>query len=492
MDVEAFRRAGYQAIDRICDYYTTLQERPVVAQVEPGYLLDALPASAPVHGEEFGAIADDFQKLILPGITHWQHPSFFAWYPTANTFEGLLGDLYSSSVANPTFSWIASPACTELEQVVMDWSAKLFGLGDHFLNKSGVGGGVIQTTASEGVIVVCVAARQRYMRAYPDANLKDLVIYTTTQTHSLGVKAGLVLGLEVRALEVAKEDEYAVRGETVRLALEEDIARGKRPFVFIATVGTTSSGAIDNLEEVGEVLKAHPSVWYHVDAAWAGVALACPEFQASLKLDAINQYADSFATNFHKWGLVNFDASALWVRDRRALTDALDVTPEFLRSKQHDAGLVVDYRNWHLGLGRRFRSLKVWFVLRSYGVEGFREHIRKGVALNEHFASLVRASPDFELVTTPVLALSVFRVKLPAGSEDASDVVTATNDFNRALATRLSTENGQILVTSTAINGIVCLRMAIGAQRIEKEHVERAWELIQASAREELQARSTK
>lgn len=489
MDIEAFRKAGYQAIDRICDYYATLQDRPVVSQVQPGYLLETLPENPPEHGEKFDEIADDFQKLILPGITHWQHPNFYAYFPTANSFEGLLGDLYSSSVANPTFNWLASPACTELEQVVMDWGAKLFGLGDHFLCKSKVGGGVIQTTASEGAVVVCVAARARYLKMYPDVKLEDLVIYTTTQTHSLGTKAGLILGLDVRALEVKAEDEYALRGSTLQEALEADLARGKRPFVVLATVGTTSSGAIDDLEEIGEVLKNHPSIWYHVDSAWAGVAFACPEFRSVGKLDAINKYADSFCTNFHKWGLVNFDASALWVTDRTYLTDALDVTPEFLRTKQHDAGLVVDYRNWHLGLGRRFRSLKVWFVLRSYGVEGFQNHIRKGIEQNKHFAALVQRSPEFELVTTPILGLTVFRLALPstAANGGGPHALSAVNDLNRKLYARLMEHSDKLYLTQTMLNDVFCLRFAIGAQRTELEHIDRAWELIKANARVVLQ-----
>ncbi|KAI0364197.1 aromatic-L-amino-acid decarboxylase [Pilatotrama ljubarskyi] len=485
MDIEEFRKAGYQAIDRICDYYASLQDRPVVSQVQPGYLVDALPSSPPEEAEDFASIADDFQKLILPGITHWQHPNFFAYFPTAASFEGILGDLYSSSVSNPGFNWLSSPACTELEQVVMDWCAKLIGLGDHFLNKSGVGGGVIQTTASEAGIVVCVAARARYIRENPDVKLEDLVIYTTTQTHSLGVKAGLVLGLEVRTINVKAEDEYGLRGEALRQALNEDLARGKRPFVLIATVGTTSSGAVDNIEEIGEVLKEHPSIWLHVDSAWAGVAMACPEYRGVGKLDAINKYAESYDTNFHKWGLVNFDASMLWVRSRKNLTDALDVTPEFLRTKQHDAGLVVDYRNWHLGLGRRFRSLKVWFVLRRYGVEGFRRHIREGVELNEYFASLVRASPDFELVTTPSLALSVFRLKLPSSIVlgEQEDALAALNSLNRAFHTRITAESDKIFLTQTMLNDKFCVRFAVGAQRTKKEHIDKAWELIQASAR---------
>ncbi|KAI8990725.1 aromatic-L-amino-acid decarboxylase [Trametes punicea] len=484
MDIEEFRKAGYQAIDRICDYFSSIQDRPVVSQVQPGYLVDTLPSDPPEQAEDFGTIADDFQKLIVPGITPWTHPSFFAYFPTACSFEGILGDLYSSSVSNPGFNWLSSPACTELEQVVMDWCAKLIGLGDHFLNKSGVGGGVIQTTASEACIVICVAARARYIRDNPDVKLEDLVIYTTTQTHSLGVKAGLVLGLEVRALPVKPEDEYGLRGDTLRQALEEDIASGKRPFIIIGTVGTTSSGAVDNLEEIGEILKEHPSIWLHVDAAWAGVAMACPEFRKFGKLDAINKYAESYDTNFHKWGLVNFDASMLWVRNRKNLTDALDVTPEFLRTKQHDAGLVVDYRNWHLGLGRRFRSLKVWFVLRRYGVEGFRKHIREGVKLNEYFISLVRGTPDLELVTTPSLALSVFRLKLPSSVllQKHEDRLAAQNDLNRAFHARISAESDKIFLTQTMLNDTFCVRFAVGAQGTRKEHVDRAWELIEANA----------
>ncbi|OCH88704.1 aromatic-L-amino-acid decarboxylase [Obba rivulosa] len=475
MDIEAFRKAGYQAIDRICDYYYLLQDRPVVPSVQPGYLLDALPDSPPEEGEDFAAIADDYQKYILPGLTHWQHPSFFAYFPTACTFEGILGDLYSTSTANPGFNWLASPACTELEMVVMDWSAKLLGLGDHFLHSSGKGGGVIQTTASELALVVVVAARERYMRMHSDTKAESLVIYTTTQTHSLGVKAGLVFGIECRALEVRAEDAYALRGATLKNALEEDQKRGKRPFILIATVGTTSSGAIDRLDEIGEVAKDHPSLWIHIDAAWAGVTLACPEYREVAQLDSINAYATSFGTNFHKWGLVNFDAALLWVKDRKDLTDALDVTPEFLRTKQGDAGTVVDFRNWHLGLGRRFRSLKVWFVLRSYGVEGFRNYIRQGIKLNEHFASLVRASPKFALVTPPSFALTVFRLT-PSGPHTFTD--SELNDLNRTFYARLSSRH-DILLTQTVLNGVFCIRFAVGAARTQQEHVDRAWEILQ-------------
>ncbi|CCM05614.1 uncharacterized protein FIBRA_07843 [Fibroporia radiculosa] len=481
MDIEQFRKAGYQAIDRICDYYSTLQQRPVVPPVQPGYLLRSLPDRPPEAGEDFDVIADDYQKLIVPGLTHWQHPSFFAYFPTACTFEGMLGDLYASSTCNPGFNWSSSPACTELEMMMMDWSARLLGLSDHFLNSSGVGGGVLQTTSSDSALVATVAARSRYMRTHPGTKMEELVMYVTSQTHSLGVKASLVLGLECRILDVRAEDEFGLQGETLKVALEEDIAKGKHPFFLIGTVGTTSSGAIDRLEEVGEVLQHYPSIWLHVDAAWAGVTLACPEYRKTAQLEQINKYATSFGTNFHKWGLVNFDAALLWVKSRKDLTDALDVTPEFLRTKQSDAGAVIDYRNWHLGLGRRFRSVKVWFVLRSYGVEGFQKYIRECIELNDYFASLVRSSTNFSLIAAPSFALTVFRL-IP---HNAFPGVTLSedllNDINRSMYARIGARH-DILLTQTILNGTFCIRFAVGAARTRKEHLDQAWSLIQEEA----------
>ncbi|KAH9913765.1 pyridoxal phosphate-dependent transferase [Fomitopsis serialis] len=470
MDIEAFRKAGYQAIDRICDFYYSLQDRPVVPPVQPGYLLKQLPDSPPEDGEDWNIIADDYQKLILPGLTFWQHPNFYAYFPTACTFEGC-----SATCTRP---WTSSPACTELEMAMMDWCARLFGLADHFLNSSGTGGGVIQTTSSDSALVVTVAARSQYTRRHPDTKLEDLVLYVTSQTHSLGVKASLVLGLQCRVLDVKPEDEYALRGETLRAALEEDVARGS----VLGTVGTTSSGAIDRLDEIGEVLKDYPDVWFHVDAAWAGVTLACPEYRDVSRLKDINTYATSVGTNLHKWGLVNFDAALLWVRSRKDLTDALDVTPEFLRTKQSEAGAVIDYRNWHLGLGRRFRSLKVWFVLRSYGVKGFQAYIRRCIDLNGYFASLVETSPSFALVTKPSFALTVFRVADPGARGLTPPLgADALNDLNRAFYARVSAR-GEIFLTQAQLNGTFCVRLAVGAERTRREHIDRAWALIQEEA----------
>ncbi|KAL5501729.1 BZZ1_3 [Sanghuangporus vaninii] len=471
--------AGYQAIDRICDFYYNLEKRGPAADVEPGYLRKVLPDQAPDQGEDFQLIADDYLSLIQPGLTVWQHPSFFAYFPTAATFEGTLGDLYATAIPNPGFNWECSPACTELEAVVMDWSAKLFGLDEAFYNERGRGGGVIQTTASDSGLVAIVAARSAYTRAHPEVDISKLVIYTTTQTHSLGKKAALILGLHARALDVTLENAFSLRGTTLQAALEEDINAGLHPFALVATVGTTSSGAVDNLAEIFEVAKGYPSLWVHVDAAWAGVTLACPEYRRTCYLDQINQFADSFCVNFHKWGLVNFDCSGLWVRDRRHLIDALDITPEFLRSKHSEEGTVIDYRNWHLSLGRRFRSLKIWFVLRSYGVQGFQEYIRRTISLNDHFVSLVQASSELLLVTPPSFAISVFHMGAPANAEHK---LATQNRLTQALHKRLG-ERRDIVLTKTVLNDIFCIRFAIGSAWTEERHIDAAYTIIMNEAR---------
>ncbi|KAG1794187.1 pyridoxal phosphate-dependent transferase [Suillus plorans] len=479
MDIEQFRRAGYQAIDRICDYYISLRDKPVSSQVEPGYLRKALPAFAPTEGEDFQLIADDYQKYIIPGLTHWQHPSFFAYFPTACTFEGILAELYACSTSNPGFNWSASPACTELEAVVMDWTAQLLGLDESFYNTTEVGGGVIQTSASDSALIATIAARSRYIREHPHVAMEKLVLYTTTQTHSLGKKAGLVLGLKVRALEVTAADDFALRGETLEAALKEDVDAGLHPFILVATIGTTSSGAVDRLGEIADVAKNYPFLWLHVDAAWAGVALVCPEYREACQLSAINTYADSFCTNFHKWGLINFDASCLWVRHRTHLTDALDVTPEFLRSKHGDAGTVIDYRNWHLGLGRRFRSLKFWFVLRSRGVKGFQKYITDCTKLNAKFAERIRESDQFCFVAKPFLALTVFRL---APKSLPHLTTLELNGLNRAFYSRLAARS-DIAITQTDLNGVFCVRMAIGAEMTTERDIDRTLDMIEQEGR---------
>lgn len=361
----------------------------------------------------------------------------------------------------------------------MDWAAKMFGLHNAFWNVNEVGGGVIQTTASDSALTAIVAARTRYVNEHPGTTLESLIIYVTTQTHSFGKKAAMILGLRVRALDVdgtVATDNTGLTGDGLIAAVKEDHAQGLHPFVLIATVGTTSSGAIDRVTDLGAAIKKHyPSIWLHVDAAWAGVTLACPEYREIAQLPGINESADSLCINFHKWGLTNFDASALWVRERKRLIDALDITPEFLRTKEGDTGTVIDYRNWHLSLGRRFRSLKLWFVLRSFGVEGFQANIRKCVALNNSFAELIRASPIFELVTPPSFALTVFR--LLQRSSSATGELDSVNTLNREFYSNLQSRSSLVL-TQTLVGEVFCVRFAVGASRTEQSDIEDAWGVI--------------
>lgn len=498
MHIEEFRKAGYATIDRICDYYYSLSSLPVRPSVSPGYLSKHVPPDLPQTGQPFNEILDGYTKLILPGLTLWQHPSFFGFYPAACTFEGMIADLLISSACNPGFNWASSPACTELEVLMMDWAAGLLGLDRNFFNSSGKGGGVIQNTASDSALTAIVAARALYTRTRPEVSLESLIVYTTTQTHSLGLKAGKILGLKVRAIAVEAVDGYALRGSALKAALAEDLKNGNHPFILIATVGTTSSGAIDNLPEIREVVEDHPSLWIHVDAAWAGVALSCPEYREKLHLVEINEAATSFCTNFHKWGLVNFDCSGFWVRDRTLLTEALDITPPYLRTREDISGDVVNYRNWHLALGRRFRSLKLWFVFRGYGTEGFRSYIRRCIDLNMAFQAKLAETSLLELVTEPSLSISVFRISPSALSPLSSSTTVSLSDddlpttspstqneptletvnrLTKSLYSRLCSRD-DILLTQTDLNGIFCIRFVVGSERTSLEDVRSAVSII--------------
>jgi aromatic-L-amino-acid decarboxylase len=478
-----------------------------MAPVQPGFLRDLLPNSAPEHGEEWSKIAEDYQTKILPGMTHWQHPSFFAYFPANTTFEGMLADLHAAAVSNPGFNWSVSPSATELELITLDWVARMFGLSDDFLTTSANGGGIILNSASEVAITIAVAARERALKyveaAEGDANgshaqpdMQQLaawrgratgrfVMYGTTQTHSIGVKAAMILGLAFETIEVHAKDDFAMRGEALRKALRRDKERGLVPFMIIATVGTTSSGAVDDLDEIARVCQEEgcEDIWIHVDAAYAGVCLALPELRETCALDVINTRVDSFSTNLHKWGLVTFDCSPVYVRRRADLQNALTVTPEFLRTKHGDAGSVLDLRNMQLSLGRRFRSLKVWFVLRSYGQEGFRTHLRRHIELSKQFNELLASekSVPLAIVAKPRWSLTVFRLQ-PATFES-----TQLDTLNRRFWDALQQRNKDLLLTQTVLPDIgFCIRMAIGGVNTQLEHVQQAFHGICSVARKVL------
>ncbi len=472
MTPEEFRQHGHEVVDWIADYWSRLRDDPgsvpVRSQVSPGDVRAALPPAAPEQGEPFSAVLGDLDRVVLPGITHWQHPGFLGYFPANTSGPSVLGDLVSAGLGVQGMSWVTSPAATELEQHVMDWFAELMGLPESF-RSTGTGGGVVQDSSSGANLVALLAALHR---ASKGATLRqgvrpeDHTVYVSAQTHSSMEKAARIAGLGTDAIRVVEVDaDLAMSPRALAQRLERDVARGFVPVLVCATVGTTSTTAIDPLAELGAVCQRF-GVWLHVDAAYAGVSAVVPELRA---LQAGVEWADSYTTDAHKWLLTGFDATLFWVADRAALTGALAILPEYLRNAATDTGAVVDYRDWQIELGRRFRALKLWFVVRWYGAEGLREHIRGHVAMAQELAGWARDDDRFDVVAPHPLSLVCLQPRWPAGVD--ADVATMT------LLDRLN-DGGEVFLTHTTVGGRAVLRVAIGAPATTRVHVERAWALL--------------
>jgi aromatic-L-amino-acid/L-tryptophan decarboxylase len=462
MTPEEFRRCGHAVVDWIADYQSRIESFPVLSQVKPGEIRASLPAQPPARGEAFDALLADVEKLILPGVTHWQSPNFFAYFPCNASGPGILGDLLSSGLGVQGMLWSTSPACTELETHVLDWLVGMLGLPEKFLSSS-TGGGVIQDTASSAVLCALLAGRERASgyTSNRDGCDRRVVAYASTQTHSSLEKAAMIAGVGTSHLRLIEVDEnFALRPEALARQVEADKVAGLLPCFVCATVGTTSSNAMDPIPEVARVCREH-NLWLHVDAAMAGTAALCPEFR---HLQSGVEFADSYNFNPHKWMFTNFDCSCFWVADRGALIRTLSVLPEYLRNRATESGAVIDYRDWHIQLGRRFRSLKLWFVIRHYGVEGLRHHIRRHVELAQRFAEWVRADSRFELAAPAPLNLVCFR---HVGGDAA----------NQTIMERLN-RSGDLFLTHTKLDGKFTLRLCVGQTHTEARHVERAWQRI--------------
>jgi aromatic-L-amino-acid/L-tryptophan decarboxylase len=468
MTPEEFRRRGREVVDWIADYYERIESFPVQSQVEPGAIRASLPADPPTTGEEFERILADVDRLILPGITHWQSPNFFAYFPANASGPAILGELLSAGLGVQGMLWATSPACTELETHVLDWLVGMLGLPAKFLS-TGAGGGVIQDTASSASLCALLAARERATGGAGNARGSDgrLTAYASTQAHSSIEKAAMVAGIgreHLRLIDV--DDRFALRPDLLEERIAADRAAGLVPCFVAATIGTTSSNAIDPVPAIGRIC-AREGLWLHVDAAMSGTAALCPEFrwiQDGLEL------ADSYCFNPHKWMFTNFDCDCFYVADRKALIETLSILPEYLRNKATESGAVIDYRDWHVPLGRRFRALKLWFVIRHYGIEGLRHHVRRHVALAQEFASWIREERDFELVVPPPLNLVCFRH-------------SSGDTFNEELLARLN-RGGEIYLTHTRLQDRYTLRLSVGGTYTEARHVERAWEQIRTTAKE--------
>jgi aromatic-L-amino-acid/L-tryptophan decarboxylase len=476
MTAEEFRRYGHRLVDWVADYWSGLADRRVTPDAPPGTVASRLPAGPPERGESFEAIVADLDAIVVPGLTHWQHPAFFAYFPANTSGPSVLADLVCAAVGVQGMLWATGPACTELETVMMDWLAGALDLPARFRSSS-TGGGVIQDSASSATLVATLVALFRASggRWRTEGIDRRYAIYTSTQGHSSIEKAARIAGAgdgAVRLVDV--DDTLAMRPEALRSALDADLAAGRVPALVVATVGTTSTGAVDPLPEIGAIC-AEYGVWLHVDAAYAGAAAVCPELRWS---QAGLEHADSYCFDPHKWLLTGFDCDAFWVADRAELIQALSVLPEYLRNAATESGAVIDYRDWHVPLGRRFRSLKLWFVLRWYGLEGLRAHIRSHVAMAQDFAAMVGQDDRFEIVAPHPFALVCFRLRAADGSaSDGSDSDDSTEDLMRRL-----NESGRLYLTHTKVGGRTTLRLAIGAPQTTPEHVAAAWDLIRATA----------
>ncbi len=488
MSPDEFRRRGREVIDLLADYMQSVQTLPVLPSVKPGDIAALLPAAAPEAPEPWDDILADIQRVVMPGLTHWQSPNFFAFFPANSSGPAILGDLLSTGLAVQGMLWQTSPAATEIETRILDWLGAAIGLPDSFLSPSGTGAGAIQGTASEATLAAMLAGRERIRRSAPHA---DFTIYTSTQAHSSVTKAAMIAGIARSATDhdhirlIPTDSAFRLDPAALEHALREDLAAGRTPCCVIATLGTTGCGAFDPIDEIAAAIaRAIPDParrpWLHIDAAWAGAALICPEHRPLIR--GI-EHADSFCFNPHKWLLTNFDCDAMWVRDRRALINALSVTPEYLRNAASESGAVIDYRDWQIPLGRRFRALKLWFVMRHYGLAGLRAHIREHIRLGELFESLVRSDPRFEVSCARSLSLICFRLVRGASGAALPDPDAA----NRALLERINA-SGRAYLIHTILPAIenapqrTVLRMAIGATHTREEHIRSAWELIQRCA----------
>ena len=466
MSPDEFRRHGHAVVDWIADYYARIETFPVLSRVEPGQIRASLPPEPPAKSESVEAMLRDVEKLILPGVTHWQSPNFYAFYPCNASGPSILGDLLSSGLGVQGMLWATSPACTELETRVLDWLVGMLGLPERFLS-SGTGGGVIQDTASSASLCALLAARERATHFASNRRGCDgkLVAYASTQAHSSIEKAVQIAGLGGDNLRlIAVDQNFAMQSDALARQIAEDRRAGLVPCFVCTTVGTTSSNAVDPVAEIGRICREH-NLWLHVDAAMSGTAALCPEFR---HIHNGLEFADSYCFNAHKWMFTNFDCDCFYVADRASLIQTFTLLPEYLRNQATESGAVIDYRDWQIPLGRRFRALKLWFVIRHYGVEGLQHHVREHVRLAQEFAEWIRSDDRFELAAPVPLNLVCFRHK-------------AGDEANQALMDRLN-RSGDLYLTHTRLNGRLTLRLCVGQTNTQARHVKRAWERIREEA----------
>jgi len=459
-----FRAEAHKMADYIADYYEQIENYPVKSQVKPGEILNQLPLLPPGSAESISAIMADFEKIIMPGITHWQNPNFFAFFPANSSYPSVLAEMLTAALGQQGMIWETSPAAAELEERVMEWLKEMCGLPENWT-------GVIQDTASASTLAALLTAREEATNFTINddgfQSIDKLRIYCSTETHSSIEKAVKIAGFGRRNLvKISVDKDFALIPEELEKAILKDKNAGYLPVCVIGSIGTTGSTAVDPIQEIGEICQKH-NIWFHVDAAFSGTALVLPEmrhFAAGLEL------ADSYVFNPHKWMFTNFDCSAYFVRDPEMLIRTFEILPEYLKTKTR--GQVNDYRDWGVALGRRFRALKLWFVIRNFGVEEIRNKIRKHLELARWVANEIEKSADFEILAPVQFSLVCFRLK-PINVDDPEKL----NKLNELLLLELNA-SGLVYLTHTKLNGIYTLRMVIAQTYVELKHVEKAWKLI--------------
>jgi aromatic-L-amino-acid decarboxylase len=466
MDKELFKEFGYKFVDWVADYLSGLENFPVRSQVQPGDIRDKLPEEPPNQAEAMERIFHDFEKIILPGITHWQHPSWFAYFPANNSPPSILAELLTAGIGAQCMIWQTSPAAAELEEVVLEWLRQMLGL-------PGGMAGVIQDTASTATLVALLTAREKAtnFEANRQGLKKPLMVYASEEAHSSIEKGVKIAGYGRENLRTIPTDEsFAMIPSKLEDAVKEDKKKGLQPACVIATLGTTSSTAVDPLVPIGEICQRH-GLWLHVDAAYAGTAAILPEKRWIVEGA---ETADSFVFNPHKWMLTNFDCSAYFVKDPGALIRTFEIHPEYLKTGI-DAQ-VKNFRDWGIPLGRRFRALKLWFVIRSYGVEGLQKIVGEHIRLAQLFKGWVEEHDAFELMAPVDFSLVCFRLNDGRSEE-------ALNDLNKRFLESLN-QTGKVFLTHTSLRGKYVLRMAIATRATQERHVRAAWELIASKAAE--------
>ncbi len=459
-----FRAEAHKMADRLADYYEEIEKYPVKSQVKPGEIISRLPDSPPEQPESMHDIMADFEKIIMPGLTHWQHPSFFAYFPANTSYPSILAEMLTSALAQQCMVWETSPAAAELEEKMMEWLKQLCGLPSSFT-------GVIQDTASASTLAALLTARERITNH--SINIagfqsgKPLRIYITSETHSSVEKAVRIAGFGSNNLVIIPtDDQFAMNPDALDEAIHSDILHGFLPCCVVATIGTTGCAAVDPVRAIGQICSKY-NVWLHVDAAYAGTALVLPEMR--FYADGL-ELADSYVFNPHKWMFTNFDCSAYFVKDTESLIRTFEILPEYLKTKSR--GAVNDYRDWGVALGRRFMALKLWFVLRNYGISGIKDTVRKHIVLAAWLTMQMEQEAGFEILTPTRFSLVCFRY-VPHGMTDEDDI----NNFNEKLGQKLNA-SGKVFISHTKLRGKYTLRLAIAQTYVEEKHVRDAWDFI--------------